>query len=362
MAKEQKVVRPGSSSEVTPAEMANLLGPTLKQIGPIIAIVIGLYFVIRYWNLVIINPLVNLMIWLYGFLGNNTFLTVVVLTVLINLITLPLTIRQQKSMQKTQALQPRIDELKKKYKDDPQRQQEEQQKLFQSEGVSMTGGCLPTLIQFPILIGLYQAITQSLASSPIQLLALSQHIYNPVPSWLPNASALIPLNSRFYWLDLAQPDPYFILPVLVVATTFLSNKMLTPPASGDSQQAQMSKSMQLTMPLMIGYISLSFPAGLAIYWVTGNIFRFIQAIATGRSSLKNLFGTEDGSFSLTGLFGISTPTREEKTKAQLAEQRAEERATRRAEKERAERELQGPPTPSNGLGDEKPKKKKQKRS
>jgi YidC/Oxa1 family membrane protein insertase len=268
------------------------------------------------WDTLILNPLVNILIWLYGLMGNNIILAILVLTVLINLLVLPLTMQQQKSMTATQELAPLVEELKKKYKDQPEKLQQEQMALYREKGINPLGGCLPTLIQFPILIGLYQAITQSLAASPIQLLNLSKHIYNPVPTfltWLPNAPALIPLNSRFLWLDLAAPDPYYILPVLVVITTFLTNKMMTP-ASSDPNQAAMGRSMQLTMPLFIGYISLTFPAGLSIYWVVSNLVRFGQSLLSGRASLKNLFGTPDGSFSLTGLLGMNNPPTTEQDK------------------------------------------------
>src|SRR5687767_12139267 len=258
------------------------------------------------WDTLILNPMVNLLIWLYGLMGNNIILAILTLTILIYMLTLPLTLQQQKSMQASQELQPLVEEIKKKYKDQPEKLQQAQMELYREKGINPLGGCLPTLIQFPILIGLYQSITQSLAASPIQLLNLSKHIYQPVPEflrWLPNAPTLIPLNSRFLWLDLAAPDPFFVLPALVVITTFLTNKMMTP-ASTDPNQAAMSRSMQLTMPLFIGYISLTFPAGLSIYWVTSNLVRFAQYLATGKASLKNLFGTEDGSFSLSGFLGL----------------------------------------------------------
>jgi len=269
------------------------------------------------WDTLILNPLVNLMIWLYGLLGNNILLAILSLTILIYMLTVPLTMQQQKSMAATQAVQPKLEEIKKKYKNDPEKLQQAQMELYKEAGVNPLGGCLPMLIQFPILIGLYQAITQSLAASPIQLLNLSRHIYYPVPDflrWLPNAPALIPLNSRFAWLDLAQPDPIYILPVLVVITTFLTNKMMTPPAT-DPQQASMTSTMSLTMPLFIGYISLTFPAGLSIYWVVSNLVRFAQYLAMGKVSTKNLFGTPDGSFSLSGLLGMPSAPTEDKSKS-----------------------------------------------
>ncbi len=261
------------------------------------------------WNLFILDPMVNALIWLYGFLGNNYLFAILVLTVLIRLIVFPLTWQQQRSMSVMQELQPKLKKLQEKHKGDSETLSRKQMELYREAGVNPFGGCLPTLIQLPILLGLYQAITRSLAASPFQLIELSQHIYNPLPqvlSWLPDAFSLIPLNSRFMWLNLASPDPYYILPVLVVVTTWLQQKLLSTP-SADPQQASMSRSMQLTMPLFIGYISLTFPSGLSIYWVVSNIIGFVQYAAMGRSSLKNLFGTEDGRFSLPGLLGLPQP-------------------------------------------------------
>jgi YidC/Oxa1 family membrane protein insertase len=231
------------------------------------------------WDLLILNPLVNSMIWLYGLLGHNIILAILILTIVIRLITFPLTWQQQKSMAHTQELQPKLADLKKKHANDPEALNAATMELYRKEGINPLGGCLPMLIQFPILIGLYQAITRSLAASPVQLLDLSQHIYPTLPgflSWLPDAQALIPLNSHFFWLNLAKPDPYFILPALVVISTFLQNKLMTPAsnANADPNQAAMSRQMQLMMPLFIGYMSLQFPSGLSIYWIVSNLVGF----------------------------------------------------------------------------------------
>lgn len=262
------------------------------------------------WDTFLLNPMVNLLIWFYGLLGYNFILAILLLTILIRLLVFPLTWQQQKSAAAMQELQPKLKKLQDKYKNDPEALQQKTMELYREAGVNPLGGCLPTLIQFPILIALYQAITRSLAASPLQLIDLSQHIYQPLPaglSWLPRPSMLIPLDSHFAWLNLAQPDPFYILPVLVVVTTWLQQKMLTPPSSADDQSAAMTRSMQVTMPLFIGYISLTFPSGLSIYWVFSNIIGFVQYAAMGRASLKNLFGTEDGSFSLSGLLGLPQP-------------------------------------------------------
>lgn len=266
------------------------------------------------WDLLLLNPMINGLIWFYGLLGQNFFLALLLITLLIRLVTFPLTWQQQKSTAAMQELQPRLKKLQEKYKSDAETLQKKTMELYREAGVNPLGGCLPTIIQFPILIALYQAITRSLAASPLQLMDLSQHIYQPLPdalSWLPSPSSLIPLNSEFLWLNLAQPDSLFILPVLVVVTTFLQQRLLTPPTA-DSQSAAMSRSMQFTMPLFIGYISLTFPAGLSIYWIVSNVIGILQYAMMGRASLQNLFGTEDGSFSLTGLLGLPQPEPEPK--------------------------------------------------
>lgn len=266
------------------------------------------------WDLLLLNPMVNLLLWFYGLLGHSFVLAILLLTILIRLLVFPLTFKQQKSMVAMQEIQPKLKKLQEKYKNDPETLQAKTMELYREAGVNPLGGCLPTLIQFPILIALYQAITRSLAASPLQLIDLSQHVYelpDGLLNWLPRPTSLIPLDSNFAWLNLGQPDPYFILPVLVVVTTWLQQKLMTPPST-DPQSAAMSRSMQLTMPLFIGYISLTFPSGLSIYWILSNIIGFIQYAAMGRASLKNLFGTEDGSFSLSGLLGLPQPEPEQK--------------------------------------------------
>lgn len=261
------------------------------------------------WNLLILDPMVNLLLWLYGIFWDNYLLAILLLTILIRTLTWPLTWSQVKSTSKMQEFQPEMAKLREKYKDDPEALNRETMKLYQEAGINPVGGCLPTLVQLPILIGLYQAITNSLASSPLQLINLSQHIYHNLPpfiSFLPDSAALLPLQSRVLWLDLAKPDPFYILTILVVLTTILQQRLLTPPSTDPAQQS-MTRSMMLVMPLMVGFYSAIFPSGLSIYWIAGNVIGITQYAAMGRASLKNLFGTEDGSFSLQGLLGLGGP-------------------------------------------------------
>ena len=231
------------------------------------------------WDTLILNPMLNALLFLYTVLFQNFTLTILVFTVLIRLLTYPLTYQQQKSTKKLQELQ-QSDAWKKmqeKYGKDKEKIAQEQMKLYKEAGVNPFGSCLPMLIQFPVLIGLYQAINLAMAASPVQLLDLSKHIY----PFLPNVAALIPLQNEFLWLNLGLPDPFYVLPLLVVVTTWLQSKVMTPATAGaDPQAAQMSQTMAMTMPLMIGYMSLQFPSGLSIYWVIGNIVSVVQYALT----------------------------------------------------------------------------------
>lgn len=240
------------------------------------------------WNLLILNPMLNSLLFLYQLLFNNFTLTILVFTVLIRLITYPLTYQQQKSTRKLAELQ-QSDVWKKmqeKFGKDKEKMAQEQMKLYQEAGVNPFGSCLPTLIQFPVLIGLYQAINLAMAASPVQLLDLSTHIY----AFLPNAARLVPLQNSFLWLNLGIPDPFYVLPLIVVATTWLQSRVMTPAnAGGDPQAAQMSQSMAITMPLMIGWMSLQFPSGLSIYWVVSNAVSVAQYAIASPVDWKSIF-------------------------------------------------------------------------
>ncbi|MBI3359851.1 MAG: membrane protein insertase YidC [Chloroflexi bacterium] len=237
------------------------------------------------WNSLILDPMVNALLLLYSWLGQNFTLSLTVFTVLVRMLTLPLTWQQQKSSKVMAELQKSKEwlDMQKKYAKDKQALGQAQMKLYQEKGINPLSGCLPTLIQFPILIGLYQAITRVMATTPLQLLDLYAHIYRRT---LPNAAALIPVGNRFFWLNLGQPDPWYILPVLVVVTTWLQQKLITPPAA-DPQSAQMTQSMAVTMPLMFGFFSLSFPSGLSIYFVIANLIGIAQYGMMGKIELPD---------------------------------------------------------------------------
>jgi YidC/Oxa1 family membrane protein insertase len=237
------------------------------------------------WDLLIVDPITNLLLVFYKLMGQQTILAVTVLTLIVRLALTPLMLSQQRTMRKQQALQPKLKKLQEKYKNDRDRLAQEQMKLYSEAGANPIGGCLPLLIQLPLMFGLYQAIIRALAATPLGLLDLPSHIYRWLPEAL-NVSTIVPLQSQFLWLDLALPDPYYVLPILVVVTSFLQQKLLSAssPTSDDPQAQAMSQSMQFTMPLMMGFISMNYAAGLSVYFVISNLVGILQSYFFRRSA------------------------------------------------------------------------------
>jgi len=235
------------------------------------------------WDL-ILNPFITVLVFLYQLLGQNTVLAIVAFTILIRLLTHPLTLQQQRSTKAQTELQPKLKKLQEKYKNDREKLAQAQMELYREAGINPLGGCLPLLIQFPIMIGLYQAIIQVLGATPLQLLNLSGRIL------VPELYHLIPLSNQFLWMNLAEPDPYYVLPALVLITTWAQQRLLTPPAVADDggQAAAMTRSMTTVMPIMFFFFSLSFASGLSVYFVVSNVIGIVQYATMGRANLSNL--------------------------------------------------------------------------
>lgn len=229
------------------------------------------------WDFLILNPMVNLLLLFYRLLGHQTVLAITALTLVVRLAVLPLTLKQQQSARRMQELQPELAKLQKLYANDREKLAQEQMKLYREAGLNPLGGCLPLLIQLPLLYGLWQAIMRTLAVSPLDLVRLSQNVY----PFIPGLASLIPLQSRFLWMDLGQPDPYYVLPILVVVTSWLSQKILTPPST-DPQSRAINQQMLIMMPLMFGFISISYASGLSIYFIISNLVTLLQYFVTPR--------------------------------------------------------------------------------
>ncbi len=267
------------------------------------------------WNTLIVDPMTNALLFIYSVIGQNFGLAIILFTLLVRLITYPLTARQTKSMQALQELQKSEKwlEMQTKYKDDREKMAQEQMKLYQEAGVNPFGSCLPTLIQFPVIIGLYQAINAALSSTPLQLVSFASHIY----PFFPNVSALVPLKSQFLWMDLSQPERIYLpflpdfgiplLAVLVVITSYFQTKLMTPATGSDPQSAQMSKMMNIYMPFFMGWLSYSFPAGLAVYFVTSNLSTIVQYAIQGKIDIRRLLPSKKDASSTMILPNTKTP-------------------------------------------------------
>ena len=178
--------------------------------------------------------------------GGQYGLSIIILVIIVRTLILPLTIKQVKSSKAMQAIQPELMKIKEKYKDEPEKQQQETMKLFQENKVNPMAGCMPLLIQMPIFIALYNAI-----------------YYNTYLR-----------ENTFLWLELGSPDKTFVLPILAALTTFLQTKMMTK-MNPSSAQGPM-QFMMMIYPVLIFFMSYNFPAALPLYWVFSNIYTIVQ--------------------------------------------------------------------------------------
>ena len=174
------------------------------------------------WDYIILQPIINVLIALSHFLFNNFGLTIIILTLIVRLILLPLTMRQLRATKSMSTLQPKLQEIQKKYAKDKQKLAQEQMQLYKESGVNPVGCAIPMLIQFPIWIALYQAIILSLAVNPEALLNLSRYFYG----WAAPLANL-PLSNSFLGLNLATGGNIF-LSLLVGISMWVQQKMVTP--------------------------------------------------------------------------------------------------------------------------------------
>lgn len=212
------------------------------------------------WNQYFVYPLSWLIIKVADLVGGSFGLSIVLVTILIRFAILPLMIKQTRSSKAMQALQPEMKKLQEKYSSKDQKTQQKLQQetmaLFQKHGVNPFSGCLPLFIQMPILMGFYHAINRT-----------------------PEIKTQI-----FLWFELGARDPYFILPLIAGATTYIQQKVMM--AGTDAKQNPQMAMMLWMMPLMIIVFAISLPAALPLYWVVGNIFMIIQTLLIKGPELK----------------------------------------------------------------------------
>lgn len=175
----------------------------------------------------------------------NYGLAIILLTVAVRVLLLPLTLAQMRQVQKMQELQPELQRLQRKYRDNPQRLNEETWKLWRERGVSPLAGCLPVLIQLPILWAFFHALSTFRFDG----------------------------RAGFLWVDnLAAPDPWYVLPLLAAVTTYWQSVTAVSPQGADPTQ----RVMAYFFPFLVGGMAVKLPSGLALYWVVSNVLSVVQ--------------------------------------------------------------------------------------
>ena len=277
------------------------------------------------FNTLIITPLGYILGFIYQFVGNYGW-SLVIFTLLVKIILLPLGLKQQKATVKMQQVQPKMKELQEKYANDQQKLSEETMKLYKEYGVNPMGGCLPLLIQLPILFGLYRVIYKpvtymlhrgaDIASLTEQYLANPEFIEKfgnisgkaAQQAEIMIAKAFDLINFNFLGLDISatpsisKPDLIWIVPSLAAVTTYLTSKITTAMGNkkeksteekkpqrvlspdqktntGSASSAEsMTKSMSVMMPIMTLWITFTFPATIGVYWTISNLASLLQTV------------------------------------------------------------------------------------
>lgn len=244
------------------------------------------------WNDVI-AILINAMIFIYSLVGQNFGIALILFTILIRVITWPLNAQQMKGAAAMQELQNDKDwqAIQKKYAKDKEKLAQEQMRVYREKGINPFGSCLPTLIQFPILFALIPAITFAIGSTPLSILKLSRSVYS-----FQDVAALVPLNSKFLWMDLGLPERTLlfglsipVLALIVALTTYVQTKLTMPPSTNPNDQAAATgKMMGIYMPIMLFFFSLNYASGLAVYFIASNVLSIIQYAMMGKVKWRNL--------------------------------------------------------------------------
>lgn len=207
----------------------------------------------NWWDAWVVYYLSQFVLWIAKVFGGSYGWAIIIFTVIIRVILLPLNAVQINSTRKMQEIQPELKALQEKYssKDLETRNKlnEETQKLYKEAGVNPYAGCLPMVIQLPVMWALYQAIWRT-----------------------PELQ-----NGKFLWMDLGKPDPYYILPILAAVFTFLSSYIATLSVP-KSSQTTMTKMMSYAMAIMVGIWAIVFQSAISLYWVISNLFQVGQTL------------------------------------------------------------------------------------
>jgi len=200
------------------------------------------------------NLVVAVLKGINGIVGNYG-IAIIIVTIIVRILIFPLTLKQEKSMKRMRELQPQLDKLKEKYKDDQQMLQQKTMEIYKENNVNPLGGCLPILIQMPIFIALFYAFSGD----------------------------AIPNDATFLWFHLKHPDNLFkigtfavnLLPILNTVVTFFQQKMMSGPSKEQGVNSQM-QSMMYTMPILMLVLFYNMPSGVTLYYLVSGVLSVAQ--------------------------------------------------------------------------------------
>ncbi|KKU22330.1 MAG: Membrane protein insertase, YidC/Oxa1 family [Candidatus Woesebacteria bacterium GW2011_GWC2_47_16] len=249
------------------------------------------------FNIILIEPLANGLILFYKLLGQNMGLAIIGFSLALRFLLNPLTKPYMESMKKMKEFEPQLAKLKERHKDDKKKLMEAQTEFYKQKGINPGAGCLPYLLQIAVLIALFNVFTRVLSPNGDVVVKFNELLYLP----LRFAEGAV-INTRFLYLDITRPDAFPVSflpfsipgPILILAALlqFASAKMMTPfqkleekvaqktKGATDNLQVSMQKSMSLTFPLFTLIFGLSFPSGLALYWLLFSLFQLLQQYKT----------------------------------------------------------------------------------
>lgn len=249
--------------------------------------------IVNIYNTLLYYPLVNLLVIFYQILGQNLGLAIIAITILIKVVTYPLTKPSLQLAKKQKELQPEIQKLKAQYKN-KQVFAQKQMELYKKHGINPAAGCLPQIVQLVILFALYRVFTTILGNSGVVGEELNSILY--FERFALEVGETI--NTQFLYLDLTKPDPYFIIPVLAAASQFLLSKLMVAntskmekpvkqtPSKEDDFMMIMQKQSMYILPIFTLVIGISLPSGLVLFWFISTLIALIQYLMLNKKDFK----------------------------------------------------------------------------
>lgn len=233
------------------------------------------------WNTVLVNPIFNILMVFYRLTG-SLGVSIILLTIIIKVILIPIVLPSMKTMKKQQDLQPELNKLKEKFKYDKKKLAQMQMELFKQHGINPASGCWTQIVMLLVLIALYGVIQQFTINADI--VAINSRIYFDFLK----LGATSVVNTSFLYLNLAKPDPIYLLAILAGLIQFVASKMTMPyiemgekaakktPDKKDDMGYNIQQQMMYTMPIMNFIIGITLPSGVVLYIVTTTVFQVVQ--------------------------------------------------------------------------------------